>query len=311
LVVTALVSFFSVILGVFIGISVFGSQGALRGKVLYGKGPNKIAVVYLSGVILEGAPEFSPFSPISGLAGSEEFKGLLREVAKDKAVKALVIRINSPGGSVTAAEEIYQAIKELKLTGRVVVASMGDTAASGAYFVSSIADKIVAGPATLTGNIGVVAEVINVKGLYEKLGLKSEVYKSGEFKDILNPARERTEEEKVMLQEVLDTTYDLFVDRVSNGRGMAGEAVRQLAEGRIYSGKKAKELGLVDEIGGFGDAVETAKNLAGITEAQVVEYRREGLLDVLLGGIYKLTPQSFLTSLFKPFGVSVKYLFVY
>lgn len=310
----AVLSFFSSVslaIGIFLGLFLFGPREVYPGKILYGKGPNKVAVVSVTGFILETPPEFSPFTPVSSVTSSGEFKSLLREIKKDKAVKALVMRVDSPGGSAVAAEEIYQALKELKSSGIKVVASMGDTAASGAYYVSSIADKIVASPATLTGSIGVVAEITNVHGLYEKLGLKSEIYKSGQFKDILNPARERTEEEKAMLQEILDTTYDLFLSRVSSSRGISQEEVRRLAEGKIYSGKKAKAVGLVDELGGFEKAVEVAKKLAGITEAEVVEYRKEGLLEVLFGGISSLFPQNILASFFRPSGVSVKYLLVY
>lgn len=298
-------------LGLLIGLFIASYQASYPGRVLYGEGREKIALVYINGIILEETPNFSPFSPMNTFTNPRNFKNLLRDIEKDPDVKALVIRVNSPGGSAVASEEIYQAILDFKSTGRVVVVSMGDVVASGGYYVSAAADKIVASPATLTGSIGVIAEIINIKGLYEKLGLKSEVYKSGEYKDILSPARERTEEEKAMLKEILDTTYELFLNRVSIGRDLNSIDVRKLAEGKIYSGKKAKELGLVDQLGGLEEAVSVAKNLAGISRAQVVEYRQEGFLDILFGGIRGLNPLNLFASFTQPYGVSVKYLFVY
>jgi protease-4 len=162
---------------------------------------------------------------------------------------------------------------------------MEDTAASGAYFFSAAADKIIASPATLTGSIGVIAEIPNLEELLARAGIDIEIYKSGEFKDSTSFSRGRTEEEKEIIQEYVDTAYDLFVQRVTEGREMDEATVRKLAQGQLYSGVKAKELGLIDDLGYVEDAVEEGKKLQNLTEAQIVRYKTESPLDILLGRV--------------------------
>ena len=249
---------------------------------LIGEGEDKIAFIRLSGLVLEEAESLGPFSAGMRAITPKRVRELLQKAEGEEKVRGVILSINSPGGSAVASDRVWEEIRSAK---KPVVVLMGDTAASGGYFIASAADKIVAGEATLTGSIGVIAEVYNLADLYEKLGIKVEVFKKGEFKDILSPVRERTDEEKKMLDELLDDAYGLFLRRVAEGRGLKADEVKELAEGKIYSGKKALEVGLVDEVGNLQKAVEVVKDLAGIEEAKVFEYSRVGILESLLGGM--------------------------
>lgn len=246
-----------------------------------GEGEDKIALIELSGLVSEEAGSVGPFSS-GAVITPKKVRELLQKAGKDEGVRGVILSINSPGGSAVASNWIWEEIANF---GKPAVALLGDTAASGGYFIASACDKIVADEATLTGSIGVIAEVFNLAGLYEKLGVEVEVFKKGEFKDILSSSRERTEEEKGMLDELLSDAYDLFLRRVGEGRGLEVDKVKELAEGRIYSGKKALEVGLVDEIGSLDKAVEVVKDLAGIEEAKVFEYSKVGLWESLFGGM--------------------------
>lgn len=259
--------------------------GVLSEEIIAGEEEElKIGILRLEGLIVSSGPE-TPFSTGGGIITSHQVKRWLREILQDSSLKALVIEINSPGGSPVAADEIYQAIKTLRESGRSVVVVMEDTATSGAYFLAVAADAIIASPATLTGSIGVIAEIANLSELLAKFGVDIEVYKSGKYKDLTSFSRERTEEEKALIQEYVNTAYDLFVARVAEGRLMEESAVRALAEGQIFSGKKAKELGLIDKLGSVEDGVEEAKALQGLTDVKIVRYRTKSPLDVLLGRI--------------------------
>ncbi len=221
--------------------------------------------------------------PISGtitIADSSMFLGstitpdlvsdYLTRAEKDKAVKAIVLRIESPGGEIAPCQEILWEIERVKETKPIVV-SMGGTVASGGYYISAKASKIVALPTTMTGSIGVISQVINVEGLLEKLGIQIETFKGGKYKGMYSGFREMTPEEKKIMQEMVDEYYELFVDVVAEGRGLSKDEVRNLATGQIYTGTEAKELGLVDALGGLDTATELAMELAGI-EAAIVEY---------------------------------------
>lgn len=187
----------------------------------------------------------------------------LREAADDP-IKALVVRINSPGGSAAASQEIYQEILRVRESGKVVVVSMADVAASGGYKVACAADYIVANPGTMTGSIGVILDASNVKELYEMLGIEYDVIQSGEHKDILNPARPLEDEERQLLQEMVDDIYEQFVDVVVEGRDLDREEVLALADGRVFTGRQALEAGLIDETGNLFDAITLAAEEAGI-----------------------------------------------
>ena len=166
-----------------------------------------------------------------------------------------------------------------------VVVSFGSIAASGGYYIATKADKIVSLPGTLTGSIGVISQIPNIKGLYNKLGIEVEVFKGGKYKDMYAGLRELTPEERELMQEMTDLFYDQFVDAVAEGRGLSKEKVRDIATGQLYTGEQAQELGLVDELGGLDSAIDLASKLAGVTNPEVVYYRHEApsLLNSLFG----------------------------
>ena len=213
----------------------------------------RIGVIKIEGIILDSGP-LSFASKVL-----ESF-----ERAKKLEIKTILLRINSPGGTVGASQEIYREIKKAQAEGMKVIASLGDVAASGGIYVAAGADKIVSNPGTVTGSIGVIIKTNVVKELYKKIGLDSQVVKSGEYKDILSSTKYLSEEEKAILQELIDSAYGQFVEVVAENRKIDVEEVKKFADGRIFSGVQAKELGLVDELGSQSDAVDLAAKLAGI-----------------------------------------------
>ena len=202
----------------------------------------------------------------------------------DQTIKAIVLRINSPGGSVAPVQEIYSELEKLE---KPIVASMGSTAASGGYYIAAIADEIFANPGTLTGSIGVIMQFTKIKGLYEKIGLEQQVVKSGRFKDTGSPVRDLTDEERELLQATLDDVHNQFIDAVSEGRQehLTREEIVALADGRIFSGQQALEHKLVDQLGNLPDAIERAGELGGIEgKPKVVRTERKtSMLERLLG----------------------------
>ncbi|MDK2848485.1 MAG: protease [Desulfuromonadales bacterium] len=198
------------------------------------------------------------------LSGSDPVVRQLVSFKKDDSIKAVILRVDSPGGAVAPSQEIHDEVIRVAAKKPVVV-SMASVAASGGYYVSIPAHRIVANPGTITGSIGVIMQFTNLEELYGKLGLKSLVVKSGEHKDIASPFRPMTSEDRKILQGVIDDVYDQFVSAVAEGRNLSVEKVRNLADGRIFTGRQAKEIGLVDELGGMQDAVGIAKDLAGIS----------------------------------------------
>jgi len=243
-----------------------------------------VAVIHVAGVIACSGGKGGPFS--AGVAGSDTIIDQLARANKDKNVKAIILRINSPGGSAAASQEIYQEIRRAAGKKKIVV-SMGDVAASGGYYIACAADTIVANPATMTGSIGVIMELQNMEKLFGKIGLAPETVKSGPFKDIGSPSRALTQEERRILQGMIDQVYNQFVDDVTRGRKkMTREGVKKLADGRIYTGQQAKELGLVDELGGMRAAVRAAARLSGIKgEPSIVSYDTPSLIDMLMGTV--------------------------
>jgi protease-4 len=199
--------------------------------------------------------------------GAEQWSRRIEQLAETKGVKAIVLDINSPGGSVGAVQEIYMRIQRVKKEKKIpFVALFGDVSASGGYYLGAACDKIVAHPGTLTGSIGVIFSVSNMEGLFQKVGYKADPIKSGKHKDIGSPARPMTAEERAILQSLIDDAYGQFVQAVADGRKMTVEQVRPLADGRIYSGNQAKELGLVDVLGDSLDATKLAAELGGIKD---------------------------------------------
>jgi protease-4 len=226
----------------------------------------------------------------------------LKEYSKDPFIKAIVLRIDSPGGAVAPSQEIYEEVKKAVAKKKVVV-SMGSVAASGGYYIASPATRIVANPGTLTGSIGVIMEIPNFEGLMNKLGIKTEVVKSGKHKDIASVFRGVGKEEREILQGVLDDIHEQFIKAVADGRKMLYDDVKKLADGRVFTGEQAQKIGLVDEIGNLEDAVQTAAKLSGIKGEPVVVTKKEhfSLTNLLRG------PKELIENL--P-SIRVKYLFV-
>jgi protease IV len=221
---------------------------------------------------------------VSGVIDSSSYViEQLHEFRKDSSVQAIVLRINSPGGAVGPAQEIYEEVTKINAE-KKVVASLGNTAASGGYYIACGAEKIVANPGTLTGSIGVIMEFINARGLYEMIGLQTSSVKSGEFKDMGASDRPMTARERKLLQEVIDNVYLQFVDAVAKGRKLDKDTVMTIADGRIMTGEQARDAGLVDELGNLEDSIELAGKLAGIKGSPNVVYsksKHSSLLDTV------------------------------
>jgi protease-4 len=248
---------------------------------------NKVAIIDVEGMILNARSSELLFG--SGDNPMALFRERLDAAADDKHVKAVVLRINSPGGAVTASDIMYQdVIKFRHDTGKPVVACMMDVAASGAYYLAMGCDRVYAHPTTVTGSIGVIMNLYNAAGLFAKIGVTSNPIKSGPNKDIGNPARPMTPEERRLLQGIVNGFYDQFVQVVAKGRSMPEENVRKLADGRVYTGVQAKELGLIDELGYLEDAIKAAFDMACIHDATVVAYDRCG---GYRGSIYSAIPK--------------------
>ena len=233
-------------------------------KIAFG---DKIGVIPIEGPITTAQPIISN----------------LIQFRKDKGIKAIILRIDSPGGGVGPSQEIYREVRRTRQKKKVIV-SMGSVAASGGYYIASAADKIVANPGTLTGSIGVIMEFVQVEELLKKIGVGLEVLKSGEFKDIGSPHRKLTEREKKLLQDLITDIQSQFVTAVAEGRKLPVEKVQKIADGRILSGAQAKKLGLIDMLGNFQDAVELAKRMTGIKGEPTLIYPRKkkiGLWDAL------------------------------
>ena len=245
-------------------------------------GKGKVAVIRLSGVIADSGQQ--------GLLVTGGISpGLVREYLiradQDSGVKAVVLRIDSPGGSAAASQEITSSIRHFKeKTGKPVVVSMGDMAASGGYYISTYADSIVANPSTLTGSIGVISQFIYIEGLLDKLGLELETIKSGKHKDMgIWPL---TQEQRQIMQDISDDLYNQFVNTVAEGRGLSVARVTELATGQLYTGTQALDLGLIDDLGGLDTAIDIATSLAGVTVFEVEEYSAPAsFLEKILGGL--------------------------
>jgi protease-4 len=198
----------------------------------------------------------------------------LKTYRKDNSIKAIILRVESPGGGVAPSQEIYEEVKKTAKEKPVVV-SMGAVAASGGYYISAPATKIVANPGTLTGSIGVIMEIPNIKGLMEKIGVKTEVIKSGRYKDIASIFKDMEPEQRKILQSVLDDVHEQFIKAVAEGRRLPVNQVRELADGRVFTGSQALQLKLVDELGNMEDAIELARELAGIKGEPQIVYKKE------------------------------------
>ena len=201
---------------------------------------------------------------VGGIDDSELVVEQLDRMERDSSVRAVVVRLDSPGGGVAASQEIYEAVRRLRDAGKPVVASLAGVAASGAYYVACAADSIVSNPGTLTGSIGVIMTFPNTEELFRKVGLRFDVVKTGKFKDIGSMSRPMTDEERKLLEEVLGNVYEQFVDAISEGRGLDRAEILPFADGRVFSGDQALEYGLVDRMGDLDDSLRLAARMAGI-----------------------------------------------
>ena len=270
-----------------------------------------VAIVRVEGVIVSGKPaSTNPFGGDTSSAYSGVIVDHLRQAEADGSVEVVILRVDSPGGSVVASQEIHQQM--LAMTKPVVV-SMGEMAASGGYYVSAPAKEIFANPATLTGSIGVISEFINIGDLLNQYGVKVTVVKSGAFKDEGSAFRPMTEEEVAVWQAIIDEAYQGFVQVVADGRKLPVDQVKKLADGRVYTGRQALALGLVDKLGNLPDALKRAAELGGIQgEPRIVEYKEP--LN-LFGSLFNLSRPTdpvgeVMTLLDRGHGPALQYLYV-
>lgn len=229
---------------------------------------NRIGVIDVTGII----------------SGSQHIVNQVKKFRQDKRIRGIVLRIDSPGGSVGPSQEIYDEVLKTRESGKTIYASMGAMAASGGYYIASAAEKIFANPGTLTGSIGVIMAFTNAKGLMEKIGLQPKIIKAGKYKDIGSPARDMTKKERNLLQSVVDDVHQQFIEAIASGRGISIEEVTTIADGRIFTGRKAHALNLVDELGGLQATIDQLSDKVGIIgEPKIVnEKPRLGFLDWVL-----------------------------
>lgn len=246
---------------------------------------NRVEVIYVQGLMLTGSIPAG-----FGIATSEEITKSLKDASEDDGVKAIVMRINSPGGSPAAAEEIVAAMKKIE---KPIVVSMGDVAASAAYYISAPADKVIANPDTITGSIGVIWVFQNRSEFYKDDGTSFYIAKSGEFKDMGGDWRGLSDDEKRYADQTISEAYGRFVNEVAKGRNLSLSKVKDVADGRVYTGAKAKELGLVDDFGSLDDAIEVAASLGGIEGKPEVTFANKPSLSRLLFGGEKIDTSQF------------------
>ena len=254
---------------------------------------DRIALVRVEGVILD----------------AQTTVGELKRFSENPSVKAIVLRIDSPGGGVVPSQEIHDAVKRIRSkNNKAVIASMGSVAASGGYYIAAATDRIVANPGTLTGSIGVIMETANVEGLLQKIGVEGVVIKSGRYKDVGSPLRKMTDEERGLMQAVMDDVHKQFIEAVAEGRSIELPVAQALADGRVFTGRQAKDAKLVDELGDLEDAIQLAAEVAGIEgEPKVVEPRRRFSFRELLDSKFSMM----FPKLNVDAGVSLKYLMAF
>jgi protease IV len=218
---------------------------------------------------------------IEGVISSELAERTVRQLTKygdDASIKAIVLRIDSPGGGVASSQELYEEVKRVRSAGKLVVASMGSVAASGGYYVACVADRIFANAGTVTGSIGVIVQLANASELLHRVGIESTVITSGPFKDSGNPTRPLRPEERQVFQALVDDVYQQFIEAVAQGRNLPLDEVRQAADGRIYTGRQAKDLQLIDQLGSLHDAIRYAASRIGIVgKPKLVQEGKERL----------------------------------
>lgn len=260
--------------------AVYRDQPGTDQRTTGAKAGNAVGLIDVSGLIVSGGSGGGGFGGTVQV-GSQTIISQLREAQEDPDIKAVVLRINSPGGSAAGSIEVGNEIQRTKEAGVVVVSYMADVAASGGYWIACETDRIVANPSTMTGSIGVIMTTMDLQGLYEMLGVDKNVFKSGPYKDMGAEHRDVTEPERAIFQSMVEDIYQQFVDVVVNGRDMEKEAVLELADGRVFTGRQAAELGLVDQVGDLHDAVQIAAEMAGIEDPYTVNLTPRTIWDEL------------------------------
>lgn len=260
----------------FVNVPLIPPVRGLEEKIVEGEGGAKILLLDVTGIISEEKRRVS--GVFENVSMVDEFREALKKAESDRKIAALVIRVNSPGGTVTASDILHHEIlRYKKKTGNRVVACLMDVAASGGYYVAMAADEVVAHPTTITGSIGVIAVKFSVQELFNKIGVGQETIKSGDMKDILSPFRPSTPEEKKLLQDIIDQLHGRFVEVVTAGRkDLDRPAILRLADGRIYTAQQALDYKLVDRVGYLDEAIEGVKSSLQLRKASVVVYYRPG-----------------------------------
>jgi len=268
-------------------VSLFEEPQPLKEKTISGYGRDKILLLDISGMILEGPQRVLALS--KSVTSPSRVKEELEKAAKDSHIKAVVLRINSPGGTVSAADVILHELQNFKAERRVpLVFCLEGMAASGAYYVAQAGDTIWAYPTCITGSIGVIAMKFNLRGLMDKVGVDTEVVKTGAWKDFWSPFRPATPKEKEMMQQIIEEFHRRFVTVVAQGRNLSLQEVQKVADGRIFTAPQARDLGLIDKIGYLDEALKEAQERAGLSRAKVVRYQRP---DSYRPTIYSLLPE--------------------
>jgi len=248
---------------VIVAISFFAFASAIKrdgGEFVSGGSGDKIAIVEINDVIVS----------------SEKTVEQIKRFREDKSIKAIIVRVNTPGGGVAASQEIYEEVKKTRDSGKIIVVSMGSIAASGGYYIAVGSSLIIANPGTLTGSIGVIAQFISIKDLAEKLGISQTTIKSGSLKDAGSPFKTMNDSDKAYFQDVVDNSFGQFLDVVAKERKMDKETLLQYANGRVFTGLQAKEYGLIDSLGTFEDAIRITGKMAGIEgEPRIVREKKK------------------------------------
>jgi protease-4 len=278
-----IVFFFALLASGCVSVSLFPQKMPLREKSVQGTGADKVLLVSISGVISEGKD--------GGLLDRDDdlvarIKEELTLAGEDEHIKALLLRINSPGGTVTASDVIYHEIMAFKEKRKIpVVAVIMDLGASGGYYIAVTGDRIIAHPTSVTGSVGVIMLRVSAEGLLQKIGVDASAIKSGAKKDIGSPFRPMTEDERAIFQTMINGFFSRFLDVVSKGRSLPPDQLKAISDGRVLTGPQALQLGLVDQVGYLDDGISAAKKLAGLSEARVVMYARP---DAYRNNIYSL-----------------------
>ncbi|MCL4501879.1 MAG: signal peptide peptidase SppA [Deltaproteobacteria bacterium] len=257
-------------------VSLFEEPEPLKEKTIEGYGRDKVLLMEIHGMVLESGPQ-RLLSLFKGVTTPSRVKEELDKAAKDHRIKAVVVKINSPGGTVSAADVILHELQNFKSERHVpVVVCLEGLAASGGYYVAQAGDTIMASRTCITGSIGVIAMKFNFRGLMDKVGVDTDLVKTGAWKDFWSPFRPATPKEKEMMQQVIEQFYRDFINVVATGRKLSLKEVQQVADGRIFTAPQAMDLKLIDKIGYLDDALKEAQALAKISKARIVRYHRPG-----------------------------------